>query len=739
MRACRLNFWQTGATGPWMTWGIVLLLLVVPLAIFWPVHSHEFVLWDDNKTIYENPALRSFTLDHLLRFWRAPHMELYIPCTYMLWALTAAMSRWVAPQPTGDTPLDPQFFHSLNLLVHLMTVLVVWRMLCLLLGRTAREGQRPAHDPTRVRVAWAACGGALLFALHPFQVETVAWASGFKDVLCGCLSCIAIWQYLCYARGHGEATTSDHPAPVYAPRPLRHYGLATGVFALALLAKPTAVVVPVVAWLLDVWGWPQSWRRRRPAVLAWLVLALLWGVVTMQVQPATQVLFTVPLWARPLIAGDAVAFYLYKGVFPVWLGVDYGRTPEVVLAQNWLWLTGLVPWGLAGWLWCRRARVPWLATAAGVGVAALLPMLGLIPFEFQNYSTVADHYMYLAMLGPACALAWGLARSSGRVLTIGCVVVLAVLGLRSAWQTRYWRTTIALFEHALTVNPGSAVAHNNLGLALTAHNRLTEAVAHYREALRLLPSYALAHYNLGHLLTRQGQPQEAIRHYTEAVRLLPTYAEAHNSLGMALARQGHAQAAITHYTAALRTQPWNAEAHNNLGNALLSQGQMPEAIRHYTEALQRQPDFAEAHNNLGTALASQGHAAEAIAHYTAALQLQPSYARAHYNLGNVLRKQGQAQDAIQHYREALRLQPTLAEAHHNLGVTLADQGHLEEAIAHYTETLRLRPHSGHAHYNLGVALAKQGRLAEARQHVAEALRLDPTHVAARRFLERSGQ
>jgi tetratricopeptide (TPR) repeat protein len=739
MRALRPDFCKTGATGLGITWGIMLLLIVVTLAVFWPVHSHEFILWDDNKTVYENPALRSFTLDHLLRFWRAPHMELYIPFTYMLWALTAAVSRWVTQQPTGGAPLDPQLFHSLNLLVHLVTVLVVWRLVRLLLSRTLREGQSAAHGHTRVRVEWAACSGALLFAVHPLQVEAVAWVSGFKDVLCGCLSCVAIWQYLCYASGSGEAAPSDQPSLDTAPRPLGHYWLATGVFVLALLAKPTAVVVPVVAWLLDVWGWPRTWRIRRPAVLAWLVLATLWGVFTTWVQPATNVLFTVPLWTRPLIAGDAVAFYLYKCVFPFWLGVDYGRTPEVVLAQSWLWFTGLVPWGLAGWLWCKRAQVPWLATTAGVGVAGLLPVLGFIPFEFQNYSTVADHYMYMAMLGPALALAWGLAQSSRRVLTIGCVVVMGVWGMRSAWQTRYWHTTISLFEHTLTVNPGSAVAHNNLGLALTAQNRITEAVDHYTEALRLLPSYALAHYNLGHLLSRQGQTQEAIRHYTAAVRLLPTYAEAHNNLGLALANQGRSPAAIAHYTEALRLQPWNADAHNNLGNALLSQGQIPEAMHHYTEALHLQPDFAEAHNNLGTALTNQGRAAEAIAHYTEALRLQPSYARAHYNLGNVLNKQGQTQEAIQHYTEALRLQPTLAEAHHNLGVTLADQGHIDEAIAHHTEALRLRPRYVNAHYNLGVALVKQGRLAEARQHFAEVLRLDPTHTAARRFLERSGQ
>jgi Flp pilus assembly protein TadD len=717
----------------------VLLLMVVTLAVFWPVHSHEFLLWDDHRNISENPTLHSFSLDHILSFWRAPYMDLYIPFTYILWALTAAVSRWVSPQPTGGVPLDPHLFHSLNLLVHLLNVLVVWRIVGLLLGRTMREGQSPAPGQTRARVEWAACSGALLFAVHPLQVEAVAWVAGFKDVLCGCLSFVAIWQYLRYASGDVDAASSGKPSRGQEQRTWRHYGLATGIFVLALLAKPTAVVVPVVAWLLDVWGWPRTWRTRRLVVLAWLVIAMLWGVFTTRVQPATNVLFTAPLWARPLIAGDAAAFYLYKFVFPLWLGVDYGRTPEVVLAQSWLWLTGLVPWGLAVWLWCKRAQVSWLATASGVGVAGLLPVLGFIPFDFQNYSTVADHYMYIAMLGPALVLAWGLAQSPRRVLAVGCVVVLGVLGIRSAWQTRYWHTTMSLFEHALTVNPGSAVAHNNLGLALAAQNRITEASDHYMEALRLLPSYALAHYNLGHLLRSQGQTQEAIRHYTEAVRFLPTYAEAHNNLGMALANQGRSTEAIEHYTEALQLQPWNAEAHNNLGNALASQGQTQEAIRHYMEALRLQPAFAEPHNNLGTALANQGRSAEAIAHYTEALRLQPSYARAHYNLGNVLNKQGQTQVAIHHYMEALRLQPTFAEAHHNLGVTLADQGRVAEAIEHYTEALRFRPRYVNAHYNLGLALAKQGRLAEAQQHFAEVLRLDPTHSAARQFLQGSGQ
>src|SRR5207245_2501838 len=219
----------------------------------------------------------------------------------------------------------------------------------------------------------------------------------------------------------------DKAAGGQVRRPVGRYWLATGFFVLALLAKPTAVVVPVVAWVLDVWSWPQTWRHRRLALLVWLGLALLWGLFTSQVQPQDPGAFSPPLWARLLIAGDAVSFYLYKLGVPVWLGPDYGRAPEVLLAQSWLWLTGLAPWGLAVWLWYKRTRVPWLVAAAGVFVAGLLPVLGFIPFGFQNYSTVADRYMYIAMLGLALALAWGLAQSPRHVLAICCVVILGAL------------------------------------------------------------------------------------------------------------------------------------------------------------------------------------------------------------------------------------------------------------------------------------------------------------------------
>jgi len=570
-------------------------LILTTFVVFWQVHSYEFVLWDDGLHVFENPYFQSLTFNNILAFWREPYAELYIPLTYTLWALVAAVSWGTTANSTAGAPLDPRFFHTLNLLVHLLTVLVVWRIVRRLLNHTMPEGQRTATRPSLTRVEWAACGGALLFAVHPLQVEAVAWVTGFKDVLCGFLSCVAIWQYLRYASRGAEAAPSGKSSRAKVQRSLGPYWLATGVFVLALLAKPTAVVVPVVAWVLDVWGWPKTWRHRRLALLAWLGLAVLWGLFTsLKVQPPASGALLPPLWARPLIAGDTVSFYLYKLGVPVWLGPDYGRSPEWLLAQSWWWLTGLVPWGLAGWLWYKRTWVPWLVATAGVLVAGLLPVLGLVPFAFQAYSTVADRYMYIAMLGPALALAWGLAQLQQRWLAVGGVVVLGVLGIGSMWQTHYWHDSVSLFEHALTVNPRSSVAHNTLGMVRAAQNRLAEATRYYTEALRLWPRNTQAHNNLGNTLSRQGKTQEAIEQYTEALRFKPNSAQAHNNLGAVLADQGRVAEAISHYTAALRLQPRYVNAHLNLGVILAKQGRFAEAKQHFSEVLRLDPNHATA-------------------------------------------------------------------------------------------------------------------------------------------------
>lgn len=498
-----------------------------------------------------------------------PYQGLYTPLTYTLYALVAwAPALITANAAAGITP-NPQLFHGLNLLLHLLGVLSVWRILRLLLNRTR---QPETETPGRVDawpLEWAACGGALLFAIHPIQVEPVAWVAGMKDLLFGLLSLVAVWYYLLYVDAKTE--------PGRPSRPALHYGLATGAFVLALLAKPTAVVVPVIVWLLAVWGWRRSWPKQISGLLVWFIIAVAWGMLTRWVQPASNLDFEPPLWTRPLVAGDALLFYLYKLVLPIRFGPDYGRSPEYVLAHGWLFFTGLVPFAVAVWIWLKRERLSWLATAAGVFVVVLLPVLGLIPFEFQRYSTVADRYVYLAMLGPALALAWGLTWPKKKIAAIGCAIVLGLFVLRSVWQIPYWHNTATFFKQALQVHSDSFIAHHNLGFALAEQGQDAEAVSHFTKALRLKPEFP-----------------KALIHFSEALRLQPTSAKAHVNLAGVLLQEGKVQEAELHYTEAIRLKPRYKNAHLRLSIVLASQGEFDRAKYHVSEVLRMDPDHKAA-------------------------------------------------------------------------------------------------------------------------------------------------
>ena len=678
-------------------WGRVLpaiILIIVTVAVFWPVLDYQFLAWDDSDLVYENPYLRSISLENLLRFWRYPYQDLYTPLTYTLYAFVAWAPALITGKAAEGIIPNPQLFHGLNLILHLLSVLTVWLILNRLLNRLRHAETESRTVAGALPLVWAACAGALLFAIHPIQVEPVAWVGGMKDLLFGLLSLVALWQYLQYI--------DAKPIPERSGRAGLHYGLATGAFILALFAKPTAVVVPLIAWLLAAWAWRLSWREQLSGLGVWFIIALAWGLLTRWVQPASNLDFESPLWARPLIAGDALTYYLYKIVLPLRFGPDYGRTPEYVLSHGWLYITGLVPLVVFVWIWMKRKRMPWPATAAGIFVVVLLPVLGFIPFEFQRLSTVADRYVYLAMLGTALALAWILVRFKKRIAVIGSVMLLVFFVVRSFFQIPYWQNTEIFFKHALNINPNSFVAHHNLGFELAKQGQDAEAISHLTEALRLKPEFPAAYLNLANALARRGEIEEAIRHYNEALRIVPNFARAHTNLGLALAEQRRYEEAIEHHREALRIEPGFAEAHNNLATELVRQGEFDEAMQHFAEALRLNPGYAKAHTNLGIALANQKRFDEAQHHLSKALLLEPNSARAHANMAGLLLQQMKLSEAEHHFTEAVRLDPGYVNA-------------------------RLR---------LSTVLAAQGKFDQAKHQVSEVLRMNPDHRAARQILER---
>ena len=391
---------------------------------------------------------------------------------------------------------------------------------------------------------WAAGAGSLLFALHPLQVEPVAWVNGMRDVLSGLLSFIALWQYLVYARAKstetvdsvkkGTETTGGKGFTFPLDGKKLHYAAATLAYGLALLAKPSAIVVPAVAWILDYWILRRSLRQSMKALVAWVVLAVPFVILTQGAQSESVIRYITPLWARPFVAGDAIAFYLYKLILPFRFGPDYGRQPEWLLSQWWVYAIWMVPCALVLMAWLWRHKKPWLIASVGIFVVGVLPVSGLVPFTFQYISTVADRYLYLSMFGPALALAWFVSESRRWLNLVVCVPILGWLASTSTVQSQVWHDKERLWQHALTVNERSSMAHYNLGNIVAAEGELERAIEHYRQAARIDPGSTNIINNLGNVFVKQGKLEEAIVQYRRAVKINPTDDYAHYNLGRSL-------------------------------------------------------------------------------------------------------------------------------------------------------------------------------------------------------------
>ena len=693
IRAFLHPFWkQHGRLG--------LLLVAVTVIAYLPALSGQFV-WDDDDYVTNNSSLHS--LGGLLRIWFVPGAtRQYYPLSFT--------SFWLDYHLWG---LNPVGYHLTNVLLQSLNAVLLWRVL----------------RGLEVRGAWLA---AALFALHPVNVESVAWVTERKNLLAGffylgsVLACLRFWLPQLPAGRDGNG--SPHSA-VGLGR-WKFYWLGLGLYLCALLAKTAAIALPVVVGLVVWWQRGRMrWRAFFP-LGPFVGLGLGMGLLTVWVERhfvhAVGKEWTFSFLERSLIGGRAVWFYLGKLIWPhplMFVYPRWGMEPAPVAAYVPVLALALGLW----LLWWQRGRWARPVLVALVYFLALLfPVLGFFNVYYFRYSFVADHFQYLASIGPLTLAGAVFGRGMGVFKRWGWVLGGGLLGLLGVLTWRQcgmyanletlWRTTIAR-------NPDCWMAKSNLGTLLSDRGKPAEAETLFREALRVAPDYPEAHYNLGVALARQGKLPEAIQHYVWALQLNPNYADAFNNLGGALAKQKKLAEAIQCYERALQLKPDYADAYYNLGNALANQGRLNEAIQRYERALRLEPDFAEVHCNWGNALANQGKLAEAVRHYERALQLKPDDAEAHCSLGNTLAAQGRLVEAIQCYERAIQLKPDDAEAHCSLGAVLATQGKLAEAVQHFEQALRLKPDYAEAACNLGIALASQGKSAEAVLHFQQALAL----------------
>jgi Flp pilus assembly protein TadD len=577
---------------PWIVFFVALFVFLASL-------GNEFVNWRDDSNFLDNPSYRGLSFENLWWMFTTFHLDRYQPLTWL--TLGADYTLW---------GMNPAGYHLTNILLHALTSVLVYYLILLLL----QLGFQKEWAPPGLKIG--AVVGALLFAIHPLRVESVAWVSERRDLLSGLFYVATL--LLCL-RGRLAASLAAYTA--------------------ALLSSVNAVTLPAVWLLLDWYPLRRRWSWRMALEkVPFLLLALLAGLIAAG-RPDAGVTGAVAdagrtPWLPVMLSLYGLAFYVWKTLLPFGLYAQYVYRVVPQPFDAPLVLAALFVVVVTVALVAFRRRWPAGLAVWGCYVVTLLPALAVLRPDRQQY--VADHYSYLATLGLAAlggALFYRFFLSGQpQWAAVAAALVTLVLCERTVRQVGVWENSVTLWTHTLEGSPLSVVAHNNLGRALAERGQPGPAIEHFQRAVEIRPDYTEARYNLGSLLMRQGRLDEAEVQLGRVIKQQPRLARAHSDLGDCLLRQGKPADAAGRYREALRIDPFLADAHYSLAVALQRQGLFDEAEEHYTEATELDPANADAYNNWGGMRESQGDLAGALAHYRRALEIEPENAEALRNL-----------------------------------------------------------------------------------------------------------
>jgi protein O-mannosyl-transferase len=709
----------------------VVLLLAVLIA-YQPAWNGGRI-WDDDAHL-TRPELR--TWGGLWRIW------FEIGATQQFYPLVHS-AFWTQAQLWGDQLLG---YHLVNIVLHALSSFLI----IVILRRLSASGALLA---------------GVIFALHPIEVESVAWMTELKNTLSGVLYFASLLVYLSFDR----------------TRRSRLYLLAALFFVLALLSKTVTATLPLG--LLIIFWWKRgtlSWRRDVVPLIPFFAVAVVAGFFTSwnerSLIGARGAEFDFSLMERFLIASRSFMFYLGHLLWPADLIFIYPRWKiDAVLWWQYVYPASAAALILSAWKVRARTRAP-LAVLLYFGIT-LGPALGFVNVYPFRFSFVADHFQYLAGAAVIALIAASIDRLVERLkttspslrTTVTALPLGLILGVLTWNQSGLYAAPGVLYEETLRRNPSAWLAHLNLGFLADQDPSQGKAAAmsHYRAALAINPDEPQVHKNLGTDFMESGLYDDALREHQDAVRLAPGYSEAYLNMGVDLQHLGRYQEAEAAYRRALAIKPEVAVAHFDLGLALLYLGRREEALSQVHEALRIQPDYAEArrlqrdlvsggepvqaagqiarapdaenHARLGEKLIEAGRLDEAAAEFREALRIEPDAAEVRGMLGYLLWRSGRAPDAERELRQASRALPRGAAIHANLGNALQSLGRLDEAVAEYTTALQLDLGASRAEVlnGLGVAYAKLSRMDEALSKFREAVRLNPSLSTAQANLAKA--
>jgi Flp pilus assembly protein TadD len=591
-----VNLQSTGKFRPFSSAGIVCLLLAVAVfAVYFPVGGYGFVDFDDNEYFFSNP--------HVLGGFTGANIK---------WAFTTADTGNWLPLTWLSLMLDVQFFgsgasapHIINVLLHAANAMLVFALLRQLTS-----------------ALWCSAAVAMLFALHPMHVESVAWVAERKDVLSSFFGLLALLFYARYA-----AVKKAQPPQ----SSVTSFVLALLFFVCALMSKSMVVTLPFVMLLLDFWPLQRfnssSFKSLLIEKIPFFLAIVLDSAVTFIAQQkgnAVTPLAWFPPGLRIANAFVSYARYLGKIFLPVNLATPYSPLhywpAPVVIASFLLFVTLCIaavalrkkfPYAFTGWFWF---------------VGMLVPVIGLVQVGAQS---MADRYIYLPIVGVLVLVVWAVAEVCAisqmpRGAMIFCAVFLCLAcALRARNQVSNWRDDGTLFSHALAVTENNNVATHNLGYWYQKNGQTNKAMDYYFDADQLGSRDPGKLYNAANQFAKLGHWDEAIKIYRRALQLSPNQPDVLNNLGFALAQNKQLPEAAACFEIVLKLQPGSADAHNNLASILFSEGNLPDAANQFSNALQLAPDNFSICANLAGTYDRLGQTNLAVKYYQQAQRLQP--------------------------------------------------------------------------------------------------------------------
>jgi tetratricopeptide (TPR) repeat protein len=612
---------------------IGIVLFIMTFAVYRQVINYEFITFDDDIYVTDNSTVKKgISLSGVLwafKFTDGKSQAYWHPVTWLSHMFDCQMF-----------DINAGMHHLTSLLLHAANSILLFYILSSATGDL-----------------WRSAFVAALFALHPVNVDSVAWIAERKNILSMFFWMLTMLSYVYYTR---------------RPDIIRYF-VSILLFALGLLSKPVLVTLPFALLLFDYWPL-ERFELRHPGLQKRLIFNIILEKTPFFILSFVSVYLSsvslrrignlssvdlIPMNLRLENAIVSYAAYIGKMVWPSGLSIYYPFPASIAVWKIIASLIMLV--SVTVFVLFKMSRFRFLGTGWFWFIGTLVPVSGIV--QGGLWPMMADRWAYIPYIGLFVIVSWGgyelLNKYRLKNILAAATSLTILFGLSGATsvQVKYWQNSESLYKHALEVGPANPVMLNNMGNALVKESKLSEAVSYYKEALLLKPDYAKALTNLATAFYKLGRIDESVRYYSEALRYWPNYYKAHNNLGCVLQELGKDKDAMFHFLEALRINPDYDEAHYNLGLLLFRQGRIEQAVSHYAKAVSLNPYYAEAHNNLGLAYYKLGRAGYAVKHYNEALRLDPNMAEAHVNLGVMLFYAGDYSKALFHLRRAEEINP----------------------------------------------------------------------------------